>query len=105
MKKILSLLFIVFLSFQLVNSAYAEVKLPAIISSNMVLQHNTEVALWGWVDAEEEITIQASWLTEVVKTKADESGNWVVGTLFDVNLLPASSFRTDNWDDATRFGN
>jgi len=29
--------------------------------------------------------------------------NWVVGTLFDTNLLPASSFRTDKWDDATRF--
>jgi len=28
--------------------------------------------------------------------------NWVVGTLYDANLLPASSFRTDNWDDATR---
>ncbi|MBB3697032.1 sialate O-acetylesterase [Flammeovirga yaeyamensis] len=28
--------------------------------------------------------------------------NWVVGTLFDTNLLPASSFRTDKWDDATR---
>jgi sialate O-acetylesterase len=29
--------------------------------------------------------------------------NWIVGTLFDTNLLPASSFRTDNWEDATRF--
>ncbi len=28
--------------------------------------------------------------------------NWVVGTLFDTNLLPASSFRTDEWDDATQ---
>jgi len=28
--------------------------------------------------------------------------NWIVGTLFDTNLLPASSFRTDNWDDAAR---
>jgi len=27
--------------------------------------------------------------------------NWVVGTLYGNNLLPASSFRTDNWDDAT----
>jgi len=27
--------------------------------------------------------------------------NWVVGTLYDTNLLPASSFRTDDWDDAT----
>ena len=29
--------------------------------------------------------------------------NWIVGTLYDTNLLPASSFRTDNWDDAVRF--
>jgi sialate O-acetylesterase len=28
--------------------------------------------------------------------------NWVIGTLYDSNLLPASSFRTDDWDDATR---
>jgi len=28
--------------------------------------------------------------------------NWVVGTLFDTNLLPASSFRTDDWEDASR---
>jgi sialate O-acetylesterase len=28
--------------------------------------------------------------------------NWAVGTLFNTNLLPASSFRTDNWTDATK---
>ena len=28
--------------------------------------------------------------------------NFIDGTLYDTNLLPASSFRTDNWDDATR---
>lgn len=28
--------------------------------------------------------------------------NFVEGTLFDTNGLPASSFRTDDWDDATR---
>ena len=27
--------------------------------------------------------------------------NWVIGSLYDTNLLPASSFRTDEWDDAT----
>ena len=30
--------------------------------------------------------------------------NWIVGSLYDVNLLPASSFRTDNWEDAKRLG-
>jgi sialate O-acetylesterase len=29
--------------------------------------------------------------------------NWVRGTLFDTNLLPASSFRTDDWEDASRY--
>ncbi|MEN8194462.1 MAG: hypothetical protein ABFS12_16700 [Bacteroidota bacterium] len=28
--------------------------------------------------------------------------NWIKGTLFDTSLLPASSFRTDNWDDAIK---
>jgi sialate O-acetylesterase len=28
--------------------------------------------------------------------------NWVMGTLYDTNLLPASSFRTDTWNDATQ---
>jgi sialate O-acetylesterase len=28
--------------------------------------------------------------------------NWIEGSLFDTNLLPASSFRTDDWDDATQ---
>jgi sialate O-acetylesterase len=27
--------------------------------------------------------------------------SWSAGTLFDTFLLPASSFRTDSWDDAT----
>ena len=31
--------------------------------------------------------------------------NWIVGTLYGTNLLPASSFRTDNWTDATQFKN
>lgn len=29
--------------------------------------------------------------------------NWIKGTLFDTNLLPASSFRTDTWNDTTQY--
>ena len=29
--------------------------------------------------------------------------SWAIGSLFGSNMLPTSSFRTDNWDDATRF--
>ena len=31
--------------------------------------------------------------------------NFVEGTLFDNSLLPVSSFRTDNWNDATHIEN
>ena len=58
------------------QSIYAEVKLPAIVSSDMVLQRNTTVELWGWADANEKITIETSWLKEKLDVEADKNGNW-----------------------------
>ena len=56
----------------------AEVTLPAIVSSNMVLQRDANVVLWGWADAKEKISITASWLDQAISTKADSEGNWKV---------------------------
>ena len=28
--------------------------------------------------------------------------NWIEGTLYDTNLLPASSFRTDDWEESSQ---
>lgn len=67
-----------FLLSLLINLTFAEVKLPAIVSSNMVLQRNTMVPLWGWADAREKFTIEASWLSEPIKVEADKEGNWKV---------------------------
>lgn len=60
----------------LVQSIQAEVKLPAIVSSNMVLQRNTTVVLWGWADAKEKISIETSWLDEPLNLTADNDGEW-----------------------------
>lgn len=60
------------------QSIHAEVELPAIVSSNMVLQRNTTVVLWGWADAKEKISIEASWLSESINLLADKDGNWRV---------------------------
>lgn len=60
----------------IIQSIHAEVKLPAIVSSDMVLQRNTIVVLWGWADANEDITIDASWLKEKLNIKADKNGDW-----------------------------
>ena len=61
---------------------HAEVTLPRVISSNMVLQRDMQVPIWGWASAGEEITITLStededaeplFSTSVV---ADVEGNW-----------------------------
>jgi beta-galactosidase len=68
------LIAVLFLIFQ--QLGLAEVKLPAIVSSNMVLQRNTKVAIWGWADAGERITLKVSWMKDTKALVADKDGNW-----------------------------
>jgi len=60
------------------SSAFADVELPKILDSGMVLQRNSQVHLWGWADPGESITIQGDWLKRVYKTNANRSGSWKV---------------------------
>src|SRR5690554_583191 len=60
------------------SSLKAEVKLPAIVSSNMVLQRNATIVLWGWADAKEKITITTSWLNKALTIEADNNGDWQI---------------------------
>jgi len=60
------------------HAIYAKVRLPPILSSNMVLQRNTSINLWGWADAGEDITITTSWLKDRMHFVADKTGNWSV---------------------------
>lgn len=78
MKKQKQLYVLVVLSLIISSACFAKVRLPAIVSSNMVLQRNTTIALWGWSDAKEKITINASWLKEPVNIVADNGGKWKV---------------------------
>jgi hypothetical protein len=60
-------------------SVFADVKLPAVVSDNMVLQQKSSATLWGWADPGEKISIKASWQMFFGKTtKADKDGNWKV---------------------------
>jgi sialate O-acetylesterase len=56
----------------------AQVKLPAIVSSNMVLQRDTTVKIWGWAGANEKITIKTSWLKSPMMIQANPEGNWTI---------------------------
>jgi sialate O-acetylesterase len=67
-----------FLLFIVINySAFSAVKLPAIISNNMVLQQNTKAALWGWADAGEKVSITTSWDNKTTTITAGADGKWI----------------------------
>ncbi|HEY6502622.1 MAG TPA: sialate O-acetylesterase [Chitinophagaceae bacterium] len=54
----------------------AIIRLPPIMSSNMVLQQNSQATLWGWSDPSERFTIVCSWKTTVDSVQAPNSGKW-----------------------------
>ena len=60
------------------NTSFAKIKLPSIIASNMVLQRNTSVKIWGWATPGEKISIKASWISEILKITASENGRWEI---------------------------
>lgn len=69
-------------------SLQAKIKLPAIVSSNMVLQRNTTVKIWGWADKGESIVLEASWLNRPVKVVANENGKWSAAIHTNNSLAP-----------------
>jgi sialate O-acetylesterase len=61
----------------LTSAAYAGIKLPAIISDNMVLQADMNVPIWGTVLPNRKINITCSWSQEKFTVAADANGRWM----------------------------
>jgi len=59
-----------------VNTLQANVKLPLLFQSNMVLQRDKNCTIWGTADAKEKITLQLK--NERYKTTADKNGHWKI---------------------------
>ncbi len=58
------------------NSVLADVKLPAVISNNMVLQRDMKVPIWGWAEPNEEVMVSVSWHSMRWAVTADKNGKW-----------------------------
>lgn len=54
----------------------ANVRLPAVLSSNMVLQQRSQVNLWGWSEPGEKIAVTTSWDHETTSITGTRDGNW-----------------------------
>ena len=71
MKK-LQIIWIVLLAH--ISFAYADIKLPALFSDNMMLQYDMKVPIWGWADPGEKITVELG--GHVSTTVANNMGKW-----------------------------
>ena len=65
--------------FEILNCSvlFAEIRLPRIIGDNMILQQQTDNAIWGWANPGEAITVSASW-GATSNTTATDDGRWKV---------------------------
>ena len=60
----------------IVSSVYAEISLPAVIGSNMVLQRGQENPIWGWGEAGEKVKVEFAGQT--LETTCGTNGQWRV---------------------------
>src|SRR5688572_22021321 len=74
MKKYMALLYMA--SFPLL--AIGNIRLPAAIGSNMVLQQKSSVKLWGWASPSERIVITPSWSNKSDTIYGTRDANWKV---------------------------
>jgi len=58
------------------TSARAEVRLPKVFGSHMVLQQEKPLAVWGWAQPGESVTVRLA--SETREAKANERGEWKV---------------------------
>jgi sialate O-acetylesterase len=54
----------------------ADIRLPAILGSHMVLQQKSQVNIWGWSDPGEKITISTDWDTATYSAKGSSGAKW-----------------------------
>lgn len=60
-----------------INISWAKIILPSVFSDNMVLQQNSDVAIWGWSNPGETVKIVTGWnLKDTFKIKADNLARW-----------------------------
>lgn len=71
----LTLLLCVFIN----TFTYAQVQLPDIFSSNMVLQQKSKIKFWGWANPTQKVAVVASWnRKDTLKTITAADAKWSV---------------------------
>jgi sialate O-acetylesterase len=74
MRFLLLVFFILFLA----SISEAQLRLPAVISSGMVLQQNDSASLWGWGNPAEKVFITTSWNNKTDTSVVNNRANWKI---------------------------
>jgi sialate O-acetylesterase len=69
---------VVFFAMATLFNVKAEVKFPAIFGNGMVLQQQSQVAVWGWAKANTNVSVVASWDKKHYSVRSDGTGYWKV---------------------------
>lgn len=83
--------------------AGAQLRLPAILSSNMVLQQNDSVMLWGWASPGEKIAVTTSWNGATSNAVTTRDARWQLkvktpsaGGPYDITLKGNTTLKLEN---------
>ena len=76
------------LALLLCAASEAKLTVSSIFTDGMVLQQNTEAAIWGKADAGSQITVTTSWNGKSYRAKTDSDGRWEVKV-----TTPAGSYK------------
>jgi len=61
-------------SFLFSQISFADIRLPKLVSSGMVLQRDVEVKIWGWADPQEKVSVQFD--KKSFNAITDKDGHW-----------------------------
>lgn len=67
-----------FILIVLVPFIHANISLPSVFGSHMVLQQNSKVKLWGWGNPTEQVVVTVSWNTDTIRTVVNNQCDWAV---------------------------
>ncbi len=59
------------------GASFADIRLPAIVGDNMVLQQDQKITIWGWADPGEEVVVGVSWHNMKWAVTTARNGKWV----------------------------
>jgi len=90
---VMKLKLIIFLNLAWCSIAYANVKPASIFTDHMVLQQQSNVAIWGWAKPLAKVKINTSWNKQNYTVTADQTGKWkvkvvtpIAGGPYDIEL-------------------